>query len=282
MSAKTGEQEKRCLELVKKGIFCNCDKNKKWSVKIEARSRYFGLLAEDRMEIENILQIAQENPNSTLFPDFIFSNGFIEHFQVTSSYANRKGATYKRELKVYQDRVEKEMQELEKQWARRPCVNEVRSKQWEFHTPLHNYEYLEKSFQEIWEKHIGSLQKYTGNTDIGIFMVEYAEWAIGMVEQVYDGWIDGMSSGDMRNEEEFKYYRLSRDRNLLEFVYQYKEKVKYVIFVYETGSGEDFEIIRTDKIPYLLKLLPWDFLIYPFSAGRIDVKCNTSIPWENK
>lgn len=51
-----------------------------------------------------------------------------------------------------------------------------------------------------------------------------------MVENVYQGWIDGMSHGDMREQEKFHCYRLTRDKVLLDFIYKYKDEIKYVIF----------------------------------------------------
>ena len=58
----------------------------------ECNEFFFGLLESDRAEFENILRIATPNPNESLFPDFIFSTGFIEHFQITSSQTTRKGS----------------------------------------------------------------------------------------------------------------------------------------------------------------------------------------------
>lgn len=95
-----------------------------------------------------------------------------------------------------------------------------------------------------------------------------------MIEQVYSGWKDGMSQGDMREQQEFKCYRLSRDKKMMEFIYQYKNKIDYVIFVYCDG----FEIIRLENIPYLLSLLPLDFHIYPLVAGKIASVHNISVP----
>ena len=83
-----------------------------------------------------------------------------------------------------------------------------------------------------------------------------------------------MSSGDMREEEKFKFYRLSRDKKLLNFIYQYKDKIKYVIFVYCNG----FEIIRLENIPYLLDLMPWDYYIYPLIAWKVASVGNISVP----
>ena len=80
-----------------------------------------------------------------------------------------------------------------------------------------------------------------------------------MYENVYQGWINGMSNGDMREQELWSEYRISRDKYLLQYVYQFRESIKYVIF----RNYARVEVICTENIPYLLKLLPWEYLIGP-------------------
>lgn len=303
-NSQTGKQEKRCLEVVKGGIFYKdgkplyepftgkaysndlseeeFQKNQIWFVNSECCKKYFGLLEEDRNEIERILHVIKENPNKTKFPDFIFFNGFIEHFHVTSSRINRKGAVHKKEMQQFQTKVSEESTIIKQEWNEVPSFDAVRSKHWAYDNPDHRYEFLIKSFQDIWNHHIDSLNKYDGNKNIGIFMVEYAEFALSMIENVYSNWINGMSHGDMREQEKFHCYRLSRDRKLLEFVYQYRKQIKYVIFVYQNGNSEDFEIIRVDNIPYILKIIPWDFVVYPLGVKQVASIYNVSVPMDPK
>ena len=118
------------------------------------------------------------------------------------------------------------------------------------------------------------MNKYSGRKDVGVFLIEYPETALAMCENVYSGWIDGMSQGDMREQESFKEYRLSRDKELLSFIYQQKDAIKYVLFVNQSR----FEVIKTDNIPYLLNLMPWDYVIYPLSVQTISSLHNISIP----
>lgn len=209
-------------------------------------------------------------------PDFIFQKGFIEHFQVTSSKTTRKGAEHKKDEQAFKSAVQKEQEEVRKQWEHEMECNTLRSTSWTFEYGAHSYEDLKKSFQDSWEKHLQSLEKYNGTKEIGIFMIEYDESALGMIECVYTDWINGMSQGDMRKQEDFKNYRLSRDKKILNYIYQFKDKIRYVIYVYRDG----FEIIRTDNIPYLLKLMPWDYMIYPMIVQeRQTMSC---IRWEMK
>ena len=123
-----------------------------------------------------------------------------------------------------------------------------------------------------------SYKKYTGSKQIGIFMVEYPEIALAMCENVYHDWIDGMSQGDMREQENFKEYRFSRDKKLLKYIYQFKNEIQYVIFMNQAR----IEVIRTGNIPYLIKLLPWDYVIYPLQVTTVDSVYNISIPVDQK
>ena len=47
---------------------------------------------------------------------------------------------------------------------------------------------------------------------------------------------------------------------MFEYIYSFKEDIKYVFFVY----GKDCEIIKLESIPYLLKLMPWEYTIAPY------------------
>ena len=105
-------------------------------------------------------------------------------------------------------------------------------------------------------------------------MVEYPEFALATCENVYHNWIDGLSQGDMREQEKFKECCLSQGKKLLEYIYQFKDEIQYVIFLNQTR----FEVIRTENIPYLTKLLPWNYVIYPLQATTIATIHNISVP----
>ena len=75
-------------------------------------------------------------------------------------------------------------------------------------------------------------------------------------------------------QEKFQCYRLTRDKVLLDFVYQYKDRIKYVIFVYWDG----FEIIKLENIPYLLKLIPWEYVVSPMAVKNVSSLYNVSVP----
>ena len=73
-----GEQEKRCFDCAKKLL---------------EESYYKSVVLENELDsIRRIFQTAIPNTKPSQFPDFIFENGFIEHFQVTSAKETKKGA----------------------------------------------------------------------------------------------------------------------------------------------------------------------------------------------
>ena len=42
------------------------------------------------------------------------------------------------------------------------------------------------------------------------------------------------------------------------------------------------EVIRTGNIPYLIKLLPWDYVIYPFQVTTVASVYNISVATDQK
>ncbi len=288
-----GDKEQNCLDLIKQEIFTNDGtpilhpftgktytevddnvfaKEQIWFINSKCHKSYFGLLEEDRNEIEQILRFAKPNVKTSEFPDFIFNYGFIEHFQVSSSKTTHKGAEHIKKMNNFISNVNRETEILKQKWNEIPSYDEVRSKQWIMDNPEHSHSFLIKSFEDNWKNHINSLHNYAGKKDVGIFLIEYSDYALSMVENVYEGWIDGMSQGDMREQEKFHCYRLTRDKVLLDFIYKYKDEIKYVIFVYRDG----FEIIRLVNIPYLLKLIPWEYTIYPMTVKNVSSLYNVS------
>lgn len=267
-----GEKELCCLNRVKSFIFQEND---------GLINNTFGLLENERIEIIEIINKVKQNPSSSEFPDFIFNDGFIEHFQVTSSKVTKKGSTHTKKESEFNRKVENETCELMEEWDKNPSYDEVRSKTWELKNPQHSYEFLVESFKNNWQNHINSLQKYINKNNkhvsTGIFMIDYPEVALSMYEDIYKNWIDGMSFGDMRNPEKFKEYRLSRDKQLLEYIFEFKKLIKYVIFV----NINRCEIIETDKIPYLLNLIPWDYRINSMVVSNNYKLSNISLPSAN-
>ena len=154
-----GEQESCCLAWVKEHLY-------------GPDTRFF---CHDKRKIAAILKRAKPNLEASKFPDFVFEDGFIEHFQITASKENKKGSCHKqtqaefhREMDCIQENLR---QELEK--SPLPIKNTISTTSYKMIPPEYSYEKFQSSFRKNWEHHIHSLEKYTGAKNIGIFLVEY-------------------------------------------------------------------------------------------------------------
>lgn len=299
---KRGEKEQNCLERAKKVIFYNngtlrrdfdgksyldvSDEkfNKSYCSYFEFCNNAFGLSKEDKIEVANILRKAKANEQANNFPDFVFDNGFIEHFQFTSSKETKKGSRQTIQEKDFERKAEKCETEFRERCNNTPDFENIRSVSTSMDIPEHSEEYLHESFKRNFGNHIKSLENYNGNKKVGIFMVENFEFAVNMYEDIYNGLKENVSYGDLRQAQDFSCYRLSRDKVLLNYLYEYRDKIKYVIYVYNdqerrngaTGMEAFYaynvpkiEVIKLENIPYILQLLPWKFIVCPLNGGRV-------------
>ena len=73
-------------------------------------------------------------------------------------------------------------------------------------------------------------------------------------------------------QEYFPRYMLSRDKEMLNYFYELRNKIKYVIYEYV----ENFEIIKVENIPEMLKFIPNNYLIVPRNIQIIHKVMNVS------
>lgn len=306
-----GERERACLDTIQKSVFYDKDGNlrkdregksyqevsedqflKKYVLYSDIDFHFlFGLTQEDYIEVLNILRKAKENEDVSKFPDFVFDNGFIEHFQITSSRETKKGAEQLKQEKEFEKEFKQKQQEFMKMCEAEPSFDKVRSCSSSMELPPHNYQNLTKSVKSNFEHHLKSLENYTGNKEIGIFLIESSELALNMVENIYKDWKSGISPGDLRKQQYFSCYRLSRDKDLLNYFYGFKSKLKYIFYCYTDYEQDErqkdfafdlgkpvkkYEIIKVENIPYLIKLLPWDFIMVSLSGKIVSSTYNIS------
>ena len=70
------------------------------------KDSFYGVKFEDIKELFLAIVNAQENKNKSEFPDFIFKNGFIEHFRVSASKMSRSGAKELIALSNYNKKID--------------------------------------------------------------------------------------------------------------------------------------------------------------------------------
>ncbi len=224
-----GEQESNCLTWVKQTL----DRNS---------ALYF---CADPQRIIHILKRAEPNPMQSRFPDFLFENGFIEHFQITASKETRKGALHKQTQVQFHHEAEQQFQIMCNELNNAQPANSLTRETYETETLPYSYEMYEASFRKNWQHHFDSLQKYAGCREIGIFLIEY----------------QGPLFKAMRRGELVGFYHLYQDARLLRYIAKYRDELSYVIF----ADGQNCEVIELENVPSLIEQAPRDI---QFEPGR--------------
>lgn len=234
-----GEVEKNCFELVKANL---------------NKEIFFAMSYKDQCIVQKAFDEATANPNQSEFPDFIFDDGFIEHFQVTSSHENRKGST----MKIEKNKINQDFQRRAKEVADNLPEGDITI--YSVETPTcwhkqHSYENFVESFEGNFEHHIKSLIKYDGTKKHKIFMIEYSDSALRMNKKYPSDLMTEISYGDLLTKEN-PAYRLSRDKDLLQYVYDNNDMVDYVIFINKSSfDGTFVDIIKSQNALEMIKLL---------------------------
>lgn len=215
---------------------------------------------DDIVHFENLLRLVKPNSAPSEFPDFTSDRGFVEHFQVSSSeITKRAGALHKKEYAEFQKVANQKERQLMDEMNEHPESGKIETLTQVFTYPRHSYEYFCTSFKKTWEHHAESLDQYGGCKDIAVFMIEYQEHTLHMCENFSGLQLkENIFYGDLLKGERYSYYRLSRDKKLLNYIYGYKSIIDYVVMV---TDDELPEIIKVENIPELLKLNPHGFLI---------------------
>ncbi len=208
----------------------------------------------------------KKKDGQTKFPDFICDNGIIEHFQVFADKERKKDGAV-----VLKDR-NAAIKDLDKEMASGK-LEATRS-----FTRTMSYENLKASFQKNWIHHIERLDKYDGNKNNVCFLIESECFGLVMESDFSIEHELGIHTGKIienyiPSEERFSSPLLGRCKELLDFIYQYKDKVQYVIFTsyqkqtQRNPSGFTVEIIKTDKAQYIANLL----MPYPYRFSNYSV-----------
>lgn len=222
------------------------------------QNKFYGLSFEDIKQVYLALQNAKFNDNDkqTEFPDFILDNGFIEHFKVSSSNDNRKGMLKIIEDKKFNEKIAPEKNLFEKQCKENQEYNTTQSMQWQHEDVQHSYENFVKSFKKHFEKHINRIDEYQGNKNLKIFLIEYTDNGLEMIKEEYKNY-DYFQKSTLDNTYHLWHYLLSKDKNMLNYLNNYRDKLDYIILDIE----HEFEIIKLDKIKDIISNLKCDFAI---------------------
>jgi hypothetical protein len=116
-------------------------------------------------------------------------------------------------------------------------VSKSFSRPFEQHTHLN----IVNSIKKNWLKHIKSYEKKMSPSKHGIFLLDYIDINIHTA-----------ISRENEPAEIFKSYRISADKNLLEWIHTFKEKIEYLIL----SNPFSIEVIRIDQILNIIESIP--------------------------
>lgn len=183
-----------------------------------------------------------DSETKTEFPDFISNNGFIEHFRVTSGKSTRKG--YDIATK------ESKMQKEHESFMANMTLTSPNCLSTSFCREDDSIDNFHKSFKMCWEYHINHLYKYNGKKHLSCFLIS-SDDVFRVYECPYDN--NNICYGDLARRDEQMKFCLSYDSYLLDYIYEYKKDIDYVI--YFNKNQEYVEIIKISNIPFIKKYL---------------------------
>ena len=246
---------------------------------IQSGKLCYGGSIEDDDIIEQLFRTANPNPNLNKFPDFICEKGFIEHFEVTSSRSNKNGSFMRREKAELHKEAMAKQAEMMLDMNSEPCFEGKTETAEKLHS-VHTYDYFVLSFKRAWEHHIESYEKYSGDKSTGIFMVHYHDSALKQDTDFSTLNLKlGIYYGDLLKKPDYRGYQLTHDGNLLEYIYQFRDKIQYVAFYNHDGfNGDLCELICVENIPELLKLAKNKFRFHCGQIGTKHILFGISVP----
>ena len=188
----------------------------------------------DYLMMESILNSARQNENHSDFPDFFFDGGIIEHFEVTASDETHKGSQYKIDDAYCQREKDKHFKQLDKEFiesSHHPGAMRIETV--ENTHECFSYESFIKSFKRNVEHHLDSLKKSKYVDETVVFLIEQ----------------QGASLGVYINNIFNRFYMLSEDRNILEYIKETLTDVDYIIFI----ATDRYEVIDLSKMDVLIQ-----------------------------
>lgn len=183
--------------------------------------------------MESILGSAHQNEKHSDFPDFFFDGGIIEHFEVTASDETRKGSQYKVDDACCQREKEKHFKQLDKDFVESPHHPGTMTTQTVEDThECFSYESFVKSFKRNAERHFKSLRNSEYVNQVVVFLIEQESASLGIyVNNIFN-----------------RFYKLSEDKKLLQYIKETLTDVDYIIF----NVTDAYEVIDLSKIDLMI------------------------------
>lgn len=277
---KRGEIESRALSRVRSGLLGDShtdsdiadDEGNSGRADEINLDGLFGFTSEEADGLCTLLRDIRANQNENDFPDFICTQGFIEHFQVSGTGNAKKAADYHYSHGNFFGRVSKAFGSQGEGLSEGGDAATFKMGTLCNCLPVGMHEGIWESFQRSWQKHETSRTRWIPRDYEGkqIFLVELVQPGIEMYERIEISGLDGRRFGDLYRPQHLNCYRLSRDKVLLDWIYHNSNGIDYVLYL---GPDNRAEAINVGRIPTMLKLMPWDYCIQGGPAVEIVHAC---------
>lgn len=221
---------------------------------------YFACSQDDVESIKAALLSAEQNQGTT-FPDFSAEACCIELFAISSSEQGRKCGPL-------QSKQDGDLQrKIANDDERAALAKNAETRVYTQVHPQHSYEHLSRSLRENFENHLNSLRRSKNEYLTRIFVVEYPEvdlyCCFGPDSDLrYEGLCMGDFTAEYSNGRDNGLYRLSRDKENLNWLGEYADEVDYVIFY----GVHSMEVINLHNVGQITGFLPWRMRSYPAMA----------------
>lgn len=197
--------------------------------------------------ISQIIFSAKPNPNSNSFPDFVFSDGGIEHFELTSSKETRKGSEFKIDESINKKLKDVHFEKLKEEYSNTKIApGTITADGYEEVYESFSYESFIHSLERNIINHVESLEKSNYKNKVVVFLME---------QQTARLWID-------KGIIPISFYELHRDKKALSILKQHCSSVSYIIYF----VADSVEVLDMSKINDLLN----ESLVYKnVKGGRL-------------
>lgn len=235
---------------------------------------YFGFTKEDMSELIEVFEELEQNQETT-YPDFMGPHGCVELLEISSSPEIRnKGPEQKKQDGELAKKIRHEDEEAAK-------AGDMSPRQYCRKRSMHSYKALTRHLRKQFEKHVRSMHKSEREHAATVFVIELREsdleCMIVPVETIpaeEKSLAEGLSVGDLwpsySKGKVTGRYRLSRDKDNLQWLAQKDEGVHYVIFVGPAG----IEAINLRRVDALAPFFPRQFI----ACGKAGITVVRSTP----
>lgn len=212
---------------------------------------FFGFSAEDVERLTEAFSSLAQNDGTT-FPDFYSSNSCVELFSISSSISDEhKGSAQMRQDGELRARIARDDEKT-------ASSSEFKRRTYVCTHPQHSYEALTDNLREQVAKHVRSKHACSKTFATSVFVVDLNEIDLSCKFcplELVD--LEGLRIGDLEpvyaNGESYGLYRLSRDRENLNWLAQCVSDVDYIVFC----GLNVVEAINLHHVREIVAFLPW-------------------------